>query len=157
VLTAVIDSYQEFLDITYRNVSDQTLELIIKAKDVLNKDLTASQEKYHKFRQQTPILRRLKDGTNVEMERVASLEAKRSAWMVRQAELRKDIKFLENGVKDGKGSEILAVLTRSIDGKGGDNGKTLEDQLLPLKLQEQQLLETFGENHPQVISVRKRI
>src|SRR5262245_1515675 len=107
VLTAVIDSYQEFLDITYRNVSDQTLELIIKAKDELNKNLTASQEKYRKFREQTPIVQKTRDGSNMEMDRLSNLDSKRSAWTIRAAELRKDVEYLEKGIKEGKGVELL--------------------------------------------------
>jgi capsular polysaccharide biosynthesis protein len=51
VLAAILESYQEFLDITYRNVSDQTLELITKARDMLKRDLSESEDRYLKFRQ----------------------------------------------------------------------------------------------------------
>jgi capsular exopolysaccharide synthesis family protein len=157
VLAAVVESYQEFLDITYRNVSDETLDLITKARDMLKKDKTISVDKYKKFRDQTPLLWKTKDGSNVQLDRVVDMESKRSALLIRQAELRERVKFLENAVESGKGIEVVQALARNADMKLANPDKALDDQLLPLLLQEQQLLETYGEKHPQVISVRNRI
>ncbi|HEX5272654.1 MAG TPA: Wzz/FepE/Etk N-terminal domain-containing protein, partial [Gemmataceae bacterium] len=55
VLNAVIDSYRDFLEETYRNVSDNTLELITKARDLLDQDLKEKRKKYREFRENSPL------------------------------------------------------------------------------------------------------
>ncbi len=161
ILTAIIESYQEFMDITYRDVSVQTLDGITKARELLRKDVAESEEKYERFRQGTQgSFIRSKEGNNIAFERVANIETKRSALLIRGGELQEQIKFLENGIGEGKGTESLAALMRSAgDAKVLAAEKVLDEQLLPLKLLEVQLVETngFGEDHPQVRSVRRRI
>src|SRR5271165_577354 len=87
VINAIIDSYQDFLDSTYRNVSDQTLQLIEKARDVLKKDLADSEKEWVDFRQKTPIFWKSKDGLNMQLERVANIEKKRTDLYARKNEL----------------------------------------------------------------------
>jgi succinoglycan biosynthesis transport protein ExoP len=156
VLTAVIESYQEFLDITFRNVSDQTLDLITKARDFLKKDMAECEEKYLKFRQQGPFWKS-KDGLNMQLERVASIESKRSNLLIRYTELQERTKYVEKALKEGRGNDTLLALARSTDGKITPAEKALQDQLVPLLMQEQILLETYGDDHPQVKSVRNRM
>src|SRR5262249_29986134 len=107
IVSATIESYQEFLDITYRNASDQTLDLIQKARDLLKTDLAKSEEKYLKFRQETSLFWKNKEGVNVQLERVVSLEAKRTAMLVKQDEMQNRIEFLDQALKEGKGREAL--------------------------------------------------
>src|SRR5262249_14183919 len=54
VLAAVIDSYRDFLDETYRNVSDSTLSEITAARDVLKRDIADKQKKYREFLETLP-------------------------------------------------------------------------------------------------------
>jgi capsular exopolysaccharide synthesis family protein len=157
ILAAIIDSYQEFLDITYRNVSDQTLELIQKARDFHKTDLAASKESYLKFRQETSVFWKSKDGVTVLLERVISLEKKHTEKRMYKEELQDRIKFLEQAVAEGKGPEALQAVLRGADKQAALLTKMMDDQLLPLLLQEKSLLETYGDDHPQVISVRNRI
>ena len=160
VLTAIVESYQEFLDITYRNVSDQTLELITKARDILKRDLSESEEKYLKFRQNSPLFWVNDKGASVEQMRVADFETNRSQLVLRKTELRERIDALEKAIKEGRGMDVLPAIQAGMtgpDGKPLANERYVEEPVLPLILEEQKLLEDFGEDHPQVKSVRKRI
>jgi succinoglycan biosynthesis transport protein ExoP len=160
VLAAILESYQEFLNITYSNASDEALRLITNARDTLKRDLTDAEEKQTKFRQSSPLFFRNKDGLNVEQERVATAESKRSQLLLRQTELRDRIRALETAIKDGKAQDILPALqvgTVGPDGKNLNSEKYVEEPILPLLVAEQQLLEQFGEDHYQVKSIRKRI
>src|SRR5262249_54483549 len=70
VLNAVIESYKDFLEETYRNLSEETLRLITQARDVLHKELTEKEAAYRKFRKETPLLMwKGKDGANLRQER----------------------------------------------------------------------------------------
>ncbi|MCI0683954.1 MAG: polysaccharide biosynthesis tyrosine autokinase, partial [Gemmataceae bacterium] len=65
----------------------------------------------------------------------------------------------EEAVKKGVGFEAMAAATAA-DGRSFGKGaaeRNLDEQLLPLQMKEQELLEDFGPDHPQVRSVRKRM
>jgi capsular exopolysaccharide synthesis family protein len=163
ILGAVIDSYKDFLDETYRNVNEDTLQLITKARDVLKKDIAQKEKEYRDFRQQSPLLWKGKDGLSLAQERLDSLESKRSNLFLRRTELQGRLAALEKALKDGQNHWTLAAILPPLPSNGAADGPkraslvSLEEQLLPLLLQEQTLLEDYGPNHPQVQGVRKRI
>jgi len=163
VLRAVIDGYKDFLDETYKNVSNDTLELITKARDVLQKDLAEKEAAYSAFRQKSPLLWKGKEGANLHQERLARIESQRSNLLVRRTEIQGRLRAIENLVKRGLSrSQLLAMLPQvpaktETDGARRLLSGSLEEQLLPLLQQEQTLLEDFGSNHPHVQAVRRRI
>jgi polysaccharide biosynthesis transport protein len=158
VLSAVIESYQEFLDVTYRNVSDQTLDLITKARDLLNKDLADSQKKYEEFRRNSPMLWKAKDGTNIYLERVTAIEGQRSKLLIHEAEARERLRAVDRGLAEGRPRDsLLAMLVAKEKKETPTAHRPLEDQLLALRLQEEQLLEDYGPDHPLIQSVRHRL
>jgi succinoglycan biosynthesis transport protein ExoP len=159
VLNAIVESYQDFLDVSYRSVSDDTLGLITRARETLKNDLAEAEKKYAEFHKNSPLLFKGKDGINIYQERIAGLESKRSALLIRRTELEKRLAVIDQAAKDGHGrSAVMAFLAADhADAKTGPVEQTLEDKLLPLQLQELQLSESFGDDHPDVRSVQKRI
>jgi capsular exopolysaccharide synthesis family protein len=160
ILNAVIDSYKDFLDETYRNVSDNTLELITKARDLLQKDLLEKERKYRAFRHSSPPLWKGKDGANIHQTRIAEFEGKRSALLIREGELSERLSAVEKARQSKGNRAALLALTAPAQGKEPDansSSRRMEEQLFLLLLQEQQLLEDYGDDHPQVMSVRKKI
>lgn len=160
ILTAIVESYQDFLDITYKNVSDQTLNLIIQARETLKTDLAQAEEKYQKFRQESPLFWRNHNGLNVEQERVAAVEAKRSQMLLRLTELSQRMQLLDKAIKEGIGEEVLmfksaleAPRQKVINGLD----PLVEQPLIPLIVELNQLLELYGEEHPFVKSAKNRI
>src|SRR5262249_44068551 len=144
-------------DIQYRNVSDQTLELITKARDNLKKDLAEAKENYRIFRQTSPLILRNDKGAAIHHEDLASVATKRTEVLLRQAKLSKSVEALEEAIKKGTGRELLASMGDAAGARAVAAERSIEEQLLPLLLQEEQLLEDYGEDHPQVLSVRRRI
>jgi capsular exopolysaccharide synthesis family protein len=164
VLNAIIDCYKDFLDEKYRNTSEDTLKLVTKARDVLNNDLLKQKAAYRKFREQAPLLLlRGKEGTNLTQERLSSIEAKRSILLVRKAELQGQLQAIETGMKKGGSRETLLAMIAEWPAKADAEGHrfndrlTLQNQLYPLLQEEQRLLETRGEQHPETLALRKRI
>jgi polysaccharide biosynthesis transport protein len=162
VLKAIIGSYQDFLDEKYKSTSNDTVDLISSGRDTLMKDLAAKEKAYREFRQKSPLIWKGKDGVNVQQERVAEIEAKRSGLMIRRAEAQERLKIIEEAVKEklprGNLLALAAPPAVAEDGKSPPTGpRALEEQLVVLQLQEQTLLEDYGEDHPLVHSLRKRI
>ena len=164
VLNAIIESYKDYLDLTYRNISDDTLKLITQARDVLQQDLKKQDTAYRAFRQEAPLLlSRNKDGASLTQERLSSIESKRSALLVRKAEIQGYLQAIDSGLKTGGSQESLLAMVSEWSTKiEGDVHRpserlTLNNQLYPLLQEEQKLLETRGENHPEIKALRQRI
>jgi capsular exopolysaccharide synthesis family protein len=164
ILTAVIDSYKDFLDETYRDVSGETLDLITKARDILRKDLAEKEKAYHEFRQKIPVLVKGKGGTPLPQDRLLGIEARRSSLLVRQAELQGRLDAIQKALKGDDGPAArAALLTQLTSNAGSDTPKTnqqaspLQENLVGLLLQEKALLEDYGPDHPQVKAIRRRI
>src|SRR5205807_1005264 len=86
ILSALLDTYKDFLEETYRNISEDTLKLVLQARDVLQKDLMTQEKAYRAFRKEAPLLlMRGKEGASLTQEQLSSIESKRSALLVRKA------------------------------------------------------------------------
>lgn len=164
VVNAVVNSYKEFLDETYRNMSDDTLKLITDARDTLTKDLAEKEEAYRIFREKCPLLWRGKDEVNPHHDRLAKIEEKRSALLLRRNELEGRLATVRKAVAENRSrEEIVAIISdlardsEFFDPDRNPETRNLETQLLPLLLEEQTLLGEYGSQHPQLLSVRKRI
>jgi capsular exopolysaccharide synthesis family protein len=76
--------------------------------------------------------------------------------LLRRAETEGRLQTIELALKSGGArAAIHAIVSKS--SAGTPNSNSLEDQLVPLLIQEQVLLEDYGPDHPLVRSVRKRI
>ena len=166
ILNAIMASYQEFLDKTYKAVSDDTLQMVTKKVQELQKELTKKEVQYREFRIQSVDTLKGKDGLSLLQDRTNSIETERSALRVRRAKTQARIEAIKNAQAKGSStSELLAMIASSErmaktedDRKGAAvAGATREDQLWPLLLEERVLLTNFGPDHPQVQAIRQRI
>jgi capsular exopolysaccharide synthesis family protein len=160
ILAAVIDSYRDFLDETYRNVSDNTLELITHARDLLKQDLGEKEKKYREFRRTSPLLWKGQDGANVHLNRIRELQTRQTTLLGRIGEIRERLTAIERGKKTNSSpAMLLALASRPLEKAGKDQNleRQLEEQLFPLLLKEKALLQDYGGDHPDVIRVREQI
>jgi uncharacterized protein involved in exopolysaccharide biosynthesis len=162
VLNAVISSYQDFLEETYRNISRESLRLIAQARDVLHKELREKEAAYRRFRMETPLLvGKGRDGATIRQERLSTIEAKRSALLLRKAELQGQLAALDAGRKEGSGPEALAaqLAAWTVQGEAarGAQPVIVQEKLHPLLIEQEKLRETWGEKHPEMESLRNRI
>jgi uncharacterized protein involved in exopolysaccharide biosynthesis len=179
VVNAIVASYQDFLRDTYRNVDAETLDLITRARDVLQKDLEGKEAAYRDFLRATPQLWKTKEGNTVHQERLFTIDMRRSALRMRQGEIEATLKAVDDGVKNGRSPrELLAVVSGVPSNQailaptllpqtapsltepwnaGRSARATLEEELINLRLQEQKLLEVYGPNHPEIQGLRNRM
>src|SRR5207248_10734740 len=104
--------------------SDETMDLITKARDLLQNDLARQQEKYTDFRRDAPLLWKGKEGSSPHQEKLASIEAKRATLVVRQAEILGRLTAIERGLKEGRSRPaLLAILTEVPTSSAGETAK----------------------------------
>jgi capsular exopolysaccharide synthesis family protein len=162
VVKAVIESYQQFLSARYKSVTDETAKLITDASEILEKKLTNKQKEYDRFTLEHPTLWKGKDGISATQDLLLNLESRRSALLLQETEIRGRLNAFEKALRDGSCSraELVSLISQApgrLSTEGGTPGATLEERLRALELQERTLLEDYGKDHPQVISVRHQI
>lgn len=161
ILNAVIQSYQDFLGDTFQNFSEETLQLISQAKDVLNKQLTEKEAAYRQFRQDSPLLWRGAESANLHESRMAEIERARAGVLVENAQTKARIDAIRAAIKQGGSREALSMLatkTQSDSWKGARGARdSFEEKLFLSMLEEQQLMGEYGPDHPKVKAIEKRM
>ncbi|HVX09711.1 MAG TPA: polysaccharide biosynthesis tyrosine autokinase [Pirellulales bacterium] len=167
VIDAVLKSYQQFLDETYRDASEDTVNLITQARDVLDKDIADQERAYREFRENSPLVYYGRSTENNPLySRLALIESQRSTLLMQQVQLESDLATIaEARHMHRPDDEILALISdlsaarHEANAERGQSTLTLQEQLFPLLQEEQRLREDcgYGPNHPSVQSVRGRI
>ncbi len=163
ILAAVLDSYKTFLDQKYQTFAGDTFELVLRKRADLEKELAKKEASYRAFLEKSPLLMKKPDGSDLRRERLTSMQTRRSALLLRRAELQSQLDSIEEARRQGRGRATILALIAEFSHKGEDiepartPAMTTSDQLTPLLLEEQKLLERYGAGHPEVKSVRQRI
>ncbi len=164
VLSAVIDSYKQFLEDAFRRSNDDTLELITKARDALEKDLAQKQQKYKEFRSAAPLVRdKRRDDVTLNQDRLASIEARRARVLLRRAAIEAHLTSLNQKLDEGGNVASLVTMAADFAGRSRSDdsspaaGVSPENQPATLLAKEQELLQKYGEDHPQVQAIRKQL
>jgi succinoglycan biosynthesis transport protein ExoP len=163
ILDAVIDSYRSFLGKSHENVNEETMQLITDAKDSLLKQLGEKEAAYRLFRQEAPLLWNGSGeaALNIHQARLTSIEAARSELMIVRTQTKAEIQAIEAALARGGNREALMMMMRRNGGRqsqGPDAASPFpNDQLFPLLLEEQMLLENLGPDHPKVQVLQRRI
>lgn len=158
ILAAVISAYREFLAETYKNVSDNTLEDLQKARRTLEADIALQNQKYSEFREKAGNILTNSEGLNVYESRIRTYQEQETKLLSQVEELRKRLDAIDQAKKEKTAlKDIISLGTRPFDKQAQDN--TLEMQLQTelhrLEMEEQKLLgQDLGAKHPDVQSVR---
>jgi capsular exopolysaccharide synthesis family protein len=159
VLNALIHTYQQFLGETYQNANEEVMRLISQAKDVLHKQLTEKEGAYRKFRQESPLLWNGQVAANLHESRLAEIEKSRQQAIIECAQLEGRIDTLITAMKSGGNREALSLLVANMPNGRDKNAsrESVEGQIFGLLLRQQELMATYGPDHPQVRQIEKQI
>ena len=177
VVKAVVDSYEDFLEASHRNIGRETRKLITEAKDELLRKLMNTEEAYKEFRSSAPLMWVEGQGQNLHQQRQAAIESERAGVLLLASDLEAQLSSVKSAIERGDNIAALALLAQA-NSPGAEElrpvrttpawqsvntNSRLNDayqrrsQILPLILQEEELSARYGTDHPKVISIRKRI
>ena len=162
VLQAIIDSYKDFLDATYKNVSDDTVKLVTQGREILETGLTEKEKEYQSFRINNPLLFQNKEGVSPFREHIARVEARRSELLIREKDIESHLTTLETALKNNS-PRRPAGPDRGPDPPGGRRGQAglrrgqADRPLLDLEDQLHLLEQDYGPDHPQVKALKARV
>ncbi|MHC4876222.1 MAG: polysaccharide biosynthesis tyrosine autokinase [Planctomycetota bacterium] len=184
---AIIDAYHDYLiEDRDENVGELKRFVQQNTSDLLQK-ISDREAEYDEFRQSAPIhlktpLRgpqgeRVTVATNVHQEKLEALEKEQQLLLVRKAEIQGNIQSVERQIASGRSREEIATMiqlftapqaramnqpavnpaTAPLVTPAQNRQGSLDGQLLPLMLKEQQLLQEYGADWPEVRATRQQI
>jgi capsular exopolysaccharide synthesis family protein len=161
ILSGVVQSYQEHLRDTFQNFSEETLQLISQAKDELAKQLSEKESAHRQYLHESPLLWQGRESSNLHELRMAEIEKARSQLLVQNAQLKAEVEAIEAALKQGGNREALALLASKTKANGEKAGRgpreALEERIFAAMVEQQELLEDYGQDHPRVKAVEKRM
>ncbi len=175
VVQAIIDAYHDYLQEAQREHLHELSALIRKANDDLRRQFREVERAYVEFRERAPLIWKTPVGaeatpddvTNVHQDNLIAIDAERRRNLLARAEIASKIKTIEQALQRGDSRESLEALVRlylsaterpmSAAAVGPQAPAASDERLLSLILQEKQLLQDFGPDHPAVQDVRESI
>ena len=177
ILSAVIDSYNDYLLTSRQKHGADSIESIRTAANALWTQVKSKEQEYSKFRQHAPLIWKTPAGgngqpgdtTNVYQQRVLDYEAERRKNRAEITGVQSKISALNAAIQRGDSKENLEVLVRSLmQLQGGslspsltnESGQvaTLQTTLLPYLLEESKLQRAgFGPKYHALVTVRDNI
>ena len=175
VVAAIIDAYQSYLKEKYAENANKMLVLVSEANDDILKQLEEKRAEHLKFRKDAPLLWKQPSGTesygsaaiNVHQKTVEAVEKEIDANVMQQDDVIAEQRTMQDLIDSGKSRESLEMLIRMSMAASAKPGTTaasvgsgssgLDDQLLQQLLQEKKLLRDFGDDHPDVKTLRQNI
>lgn len=173
IVQAVIDTYKDFLVDMHASVGVETRNLITNGKDELSRQLRTKEELYTKFRAESPLM------LNLHQDRQASIEATRAATQLEISQIESQLKSIKESLRRGENLQGILMMAQSAFPNSTQpvglvdryefqrqlQTRQAEQQLvvraqstmMPLKLQEEELLSRYGKDHPQVKSVKRSL
>ena len=159
---------------THRDVGRETRELITRAKNELLEQLSSKEKEYNRFRESAPLIYKDGAGTNLHQERQLIIETKRSNLLLEITDLRSRLEAIKNQIDRGDSLDAILIAAGVTDlqaltpeqprikpqsrtqlvSSRRPVDKTL---MLPLLLEEDDLMIRFGVDHPKVKAIRRRI
>ena len=165
LVTALTESYTEFLDETFQKNSGEVVSLISKARDELSKELSALERQYIEFQRSHPVLVTDSAGRTLAVRRLDEWDRVSNEALIRSVQVRAQLelgrKLSKEGVDAGAILQVLNQLSNapsdftSLSGEGpsdlasGYLGKLIEEQ--------QQLAEKFGPEYARVKAIQDQI
>lgn len=158
---AVIAGYRSSLGLEV----DTARENDIRQAKLLIDQKTASKEEAKKSLKQvqTKIQQQSTISLSEIRTRIALFQSKQIELQEKQIELDSRLKQIQKGIADKKDPRLLMILFQLTSNKNEVapprpmEEKQIDDALFNLRLQEEELLQNFGPDYPQVIAIRKRM
>jgi capsular exopolysaccharide synthesis family protein len=171
VVKAIIDTYRDFLQATHHTVGLETRDLIVRGKDELARALTKKEQAYNEFRRNAPLMWKDGTGMNLHQERQAAIETQRSVILLKKSELESRLDSVQSAIRRHENLDaILSMAAQALPDFERPFVKIVhpvdrrreavireQATLLPLVLQEEEFVSRYGNDHPRVKSVRRRI
>ncbi len=166
-VAVLVDQYFAFLDEATKSISDETTNLIEKARNELGPELRRKREEYALFRQTAPLLwGEDGQGMNPHQLQLVQLERARADLDIERLLLVGKLGQVNSSIEGGDLTAIYFEAIAKLNAGGlrddqflssRERIRTLTSELTDQKIEETRLSEAYGDNHPDLITLRANI
>jgi len=168
VLDAVLESYKRWLQSTQQGNQAELEQILLSGKQDLERRIKENREAYSEFRQGAKLLFQGDRGVNYYEDRLKKVEEERHLKMLEMQQLQVQFDAMNEALSRGASKEALLLMANMLERENQQNHSQSTDgvivrmdpvlkELMPMMLERETLLESFGEGHPQVRKLEKRI
>jgi len=158
ILSALIDAYQVFLNETYKDISENLVASIDRARTEVEAKIESEEKKYEEFMKSIPEQAAAKGGKTMSLlEQQCELTGQKvSIDKLDLTGKKKELEVLKQTYeKNGPRATIQFILsTGRVPGMTGD--KELDSAIQKLQMDEKELITQFGPKHPRVLQIQER-
>ncbi len=162
VVNAIVQTYEKFLQGTYKDTGLETRDLIVKAKDDLMTKVEGLEKEYRNFKATTPLMYRGAEAVNMHQERQADYEKERILLLKQITQLKARIQAVREAIRNKQDLESVLLLaeqdgTRMMQDRLTSREVFLRDRYLVLLLKEEELKSQYGSGHPDLVTVQRQL
>ncbi|MEM9827207.1 MAG: hypothetical protein AAF958_11490, partial [Planctomycetota bacterium] len=180
VVRSVVDAYEAHLRQEYQNVGQETLDLIQTARNEVSNKLNSLEKEISEFWKTSGLIYRGDAVMSVHRDNADKFLAEKQRLEIRQAELRAVLESAREAVAAKSPLESVLIALRQAatmaDNPKADDprasweierlkttpvvstaDKLRQQMLLPLEMEKETLIESFGVGHPIIDSISKQI
>ena len=166
IANAIAEEYVNRQRENYRDASVELDAALTKQREAIHAELTDKEKEYNAFRDRSGLM---SDGKNPFREQQQAFLAKLGSLSLEQTSINAELKTLEEAAHAGGSREaILMVIGKLGDGNSygtvaaqsfssGTGGRSVEEQMVPLFLEQKELEAKHGKDHPKVTAMQRRI
>lgn len=181
VVDSVIAGYDNYLEQAYRNLGDEVARVVTQAQVTLRESYDALAAKHAKFRKDAPTIWLGDEARNQYAENSVEINSSINQIEIETQKLQATLQHIADAQEQGRPADAILIML-SGDPQLGEslaaNGNealvpTIDPEkasealpfssaerravLMELQIREQELLDTVGEGHPSVATIRRRI
>lgn len=166
IANAIAAEFINHQERSYENAVTKLQLLLTQAKDELSDSLEKLEQDYADFDKTSPLQ---SDGKNLHQARLADIQRKISALVIRRTEVKAELRGLELALRNGSPKEVLMMVIgqQAQDDDSVEKPEAVEEvvnnaqlmfqRLMPLLMEEALLSEEYGPGHPKLQGIRQRI
>ena len=160
---------EEYVNRQRDNYKDAGVELdaaLTRQREELHAELKLKEKEYNEFRDRSGLM---SDGKNPYRERQQAFLSKLGTLTLEETSLNAELKTLEGALHAGGSREaILMAIGKLSDSTSlahvasqslsdATNGRSVDEQIVPLLLEQKELETKYGKDHPKVTAMQRRI
>ena len=167
IVNAVADEYVALQMENYKDARGELEALLTRARDELHNEIKLKEQEYNDFRDRSGLM---SDGGNPHRERHQSLMGKLAELSLRETSILAELSTLQEALKAGGAREaLLLMIGKTTQNNAAEaatsraseitrsNGKSMLDTMFPLFVEQADLVEQLGKDHPKVKAIDRRI
>ena len=154
ILSAVIETYDTFLNESNFEEHQYALRIMSDKTNAIRSEIEAKQMELQQLQASSPPSWSAEESTLSVQYHLAELEKRKSDVFLRKTDAQRRVDAIKQATKNGEANRLISLMSATTN---LERDKWLEERLFNLLTKKRQLLDEFGEGHPEVQALSEQI